>query len=109
METCQINRKIAECVSTALKKLGGNIDETIFYYLNKDFGLERLEIAEKPEVFERAILSIFGEQGSKVIMKLVLEELRKTFALKKVINLTFREAVDLAKNMKISEQINRGI
>jgi len=99
MKTCQINKKIADCVSTALKKLGGNIDETIFYYLNKDFGLERLEIADKPEVFERAILSIFGEQGCKVIMKLVLEELRKTFTFKKVPNLTFRETVEMVKKL----------
>jgi hypothetical protein len=99
METCKINRKIAECVDTALKKLGGSIDESIFYYLNKDFSLDRLEIADKPELFERAIFSIFGEQGAKVIMKLIIEELRKTFTFKKVPNLTFREAVEIVKKL----------
>lgn len=99
MKTLEIDEEIVKCISKALKKLGENIDKTIFYYLRRDFGLEKLDIARKPEVFEKAIGSIFGEHGARVVMELVLAEVRQAFDLKQASNLTFEKAVATVKNL----------
>lgn len=98
METTKIDEKIAKCVKRAFQKIGKNIDKTIFYYLKRDFNVEKLDIAEKPETFEKAIVSIFGELGAKVIMRLILTEIEETFNMKQVSNLTFGEVVAMVKS-----------
>lgn len=91
--TSEVDRKILECVDTALKKLGESASESIYYYLKKDFNLAKFEIPEKPEAFDKALKSIFGERGAKVIGKLILVEIRNNFQLKRNSSLTFKEAV----------------
>jgi len=97
-EASGVDQKISECVDTALKKLGENVNKSIYYYLEKDFNLERFEIPKKPEVFEKALTTIFGEQAAKTIEKLILVEIRNTFQLKRGSTLTFKEAVRVIKN-----------
>ena len=87
----EVDLKILKCVDTALGKLGENVRQSIYYYLKKDFMLERSEIPRKPEVFERALTSIFGQEGCKVIEKMILIEIRKNFRLKRV--LSFKKAI----------------
>lgn len=53
--------------------------------------LERLEIPRKPEVFERALKSIFGQEGFKVIEKIIMIEIRKNFRVKRVSS--FKKAI----------------
>jgi hypothetical protein len=60
--------------------------------------LERLEIPKNPEVFEKALIAIFGEQKAKKIDKLILAEIRNIFQIKRGSTLTLREAVRLVKN-----------
>jgi|GEM_PF-2409703 len=86
-----IDSRILECVDSALGKLGENVRQSIYYYLKKDFMLEKFEIPRKPEVFERALISIFGKEGCKVIEKMILVEIRKNFRLKRV--LSFKKAI----------------
>lgn len=89
--------KILECVDRALKKLGESVSESIYYYLKNDFSLGKSEIPEKPEVFEKALTSIFGERGTKVIEKLIIVEIRNGFRLRGS-SLTFKEAVATIKS-----------
>jgi hypothetical protein len=96
-EASEVDRKISDCVNKALKKLGGNVDKSIYYSLQKDFNLEMSEIPEKTEVFEKALATIFGEQGEKTIEKLILVEIRNAFPLKSSA-LTFKEAVRVIRN-----------
>lgn len=97
-EACEVDEKILECVDTAFKKLGESVRKSIYYYLKKDFNLERFEIPKKPEALEKALTSIFGERGAKVIKKLILVEVRNIFQLKKGSSLTFKQAVATIKN-----------
>lgn len=97
MEKLETNEKIAKCVRKAFQKLGENIDKTIFYFLKRDFNLDALEIAEKPEIFEKAIFSLFGELGAKIVLRLVLTEIGQTFNLRQAPNLTLEEAIAIAK------------
>jgi hypothetical protein len=97
-EASGVDQKISECVNTAFKKLGEDVNKSIYYRLEKDFNLERFEIPKKPEVFEKAMTTIFGEQGAKTIEKLILVEIRNTFQLKRGPTLTFKEAVRVIRN-----------
>jgi hypothetical protein len=60
--------------------------------------LERFEIPKKPEIFEKALTTIFGEQGAKTIEKLILVEIRNNFQLKRSFTLTFKEAIRIIRN-----------
>jgi hypothetical protein len=60
--------------------------------------LERLKIPREPEVFEKAMTTIFGERGAKTIEKLILVEIRNTFHLKRGSTLTFKETVKIIRN-----------
>ena len=83
----EVDLKLLECIDSALGKLGEAARQSIYYYLKKDFMLERFEIPRKPEVFERALTSIFGQEGYKVIEKMILLEIRKKFMLKRTSSL----------------------
>jgi uncharacterized membrane protein YheB (UPF0754 family) len=96
-ETSRVDQKISECVNKALKKLGENANKSIYYSLEKDFNLERSEIPQKTEVFEKALATIFGEEGEKTIEKLILVEIRNTFPLKNSTS-TFKEAVKVIRD-----------
>jgi N-dimethylarginine dimethylaminohydrolase len=88
--------KILECVDSALGNFGESAKQSIYYHLKSDFMLEKSEILQKPEVFEKALTSIFGEEGYKVIEKMILTEIRKNFKLKRSLN--FREVVKVLES-----------
>jgi len=69
----------------------------IYPYVEKNFRLRREEIPEHPEVFKQAVTSIFGEEGSKIIEKLIAQKMIQTFKLKNKSKLTFVEAVQAVK------------
>jgi len=60
--------------------------------------LERREIPQKPETFEKALTAIFGKQGAKTIEKFILGEIWNNFQLKRRFTLTFKEAVRAIRN-----------
>ncbi|MFP3985679.1 MAG: NitrOD5 domain-containing protein [Candidatus Bathyarchaeia archaeon] len=90
----EVYEKILQCVDTALKKFGENVSESIYYYLKKDFNLEKTEIPAKPEVFVKALTFIFGDQGAKIIEKQIITEIENNFQLKKD---SFKETVSIIK------------
>jgi hypothetical protein len=94
----RVDQKISKCVNTALQKLGGSINKSVYYRLQKDFNLERSQIPKRPEVFEKALTTIFGEEGAETIEKLILIEIRHTFQLEKSSASTFKEAVKVIRN-----------
>jgi hypothetical protein len=85
--------RIIRCIDAGLQVLGESAKHVIYHCLEKDFGLQKNEIPEKPEVFEQAITSIFGEEGSKVIEELVVQKLREAFKLSPKSKLTLLDAV----------------
>jgi hypothetical protein len=100
-EASRVDQKISECVNKALKILGENVNKSVYYSLEEDFNLEKSEIPKKPELFEKALTTIFGEEGEKTIEKLILVEIRNAFQLKKGSTLTFKEAVRIIRNSRI--------
>jgi hypothetical protein len=104
-EVSGVDQKISECVDTALKKLGENVNRFVYSRLEKDFNLERFEIPRKPEAFEKAITAIFGEQRARTVEKLILAEIRRTFHLKKSSASTLKETIKTIRNSRICKLI----
>ena len=89
-----IGEKIIECVDTALERaLGGSAKYVIYFYLEKDFGLKKNEIHEKPETFCRGVSSIFGEEGAKIIEECIIQKMKQSFKLKQRHKSTFVEVI----------------
>lgn len=77
-----LDQRIIECVDDGLQALGESAKFVIYHYLEKDFELKKDEILEHPKVFKQALTSIFGEEGSKIIEELIVDEMAQTFKLK---------------------------
>lgn len=92
-KTRKVNQAIIECIDDAFTKLGKSVKESIYYYLKRDFGLDRNQITKNPEIFEKALNRIFGERGAQIIEKMIIIEIRNRFQLEKQSTLTFRELI----------------
>jgi len=88
-----INERIIQCVDEGLKLFGESAKHVVYFYLEKDFQLKRTEIPEKPETFCKAITSLFGEGGAKLIEESILQKMEQSFKLKHQTKLTFFETV----------------
>jgi len=86
-----LDQKIVECMDAGLQAFGENTKHIVYYCLERDFGLKKNEIPERPETFSRAITSIFGE-GAGIIGELIVKKMTLSFKLKQS-KLTFTEAV----------------
>lgn len=100
MPSSNPNQKILECVNAGLQILGESAKDAIYFYAEKNFGLNKTEIPEKPQAFSVALTSVFGE-GAKTIEGLIVQEMRQTFKLNIRHELTFAEAVLLVKAKKL--------
>ena len=96
-----INRIVLRCIDEALAKLGGSVKESIYFYLKRDFGLDRSQIPANLAEFQRALNAIFGRQGAKVIEKMILAELENRLKIRANSNLTLIEL------LKIISESNR--
>jgi hypothetical protein len=79
-------------VDSCLQVFGESVKEAIYFYVEKDFQIRRSDIPENPEVFSKALASIFGE-GAKVIEGMVVERIKQRFKLKIKSKTTFAKAV----------------
>ena len=87
----EINRIVLRCIDEALAKLGGSVKESIYFYLKRDFGLDRSQIPANLTEFHRALNAIFGRRGAKVIEKMILAELENRLKIRADSNLTLKE------------------
>jgi len=92
-----LEKRIMQCVDDGLKVLGDSGKKAIYYYLEKSFGLKRKEIPKKPEIFRKGLIFMFGEEGTDIIEKWIVEKLRMSFKLKQQFKITFAEAVAMIK------------
>jgi len=87
----EINRIVLRCIDEALAKLGGSVKESIYFYLKRDFGLDRSQIPANLTEFHRALNAIFGRRGAKVIEKMILAELENRLKIRVDSKLTLKE------------------
>lgn len=89
----EVDERILECVDCGLEALGENVRRVVYYHVEKTFQLKKNDIPARPEVFEQAIISIFGEKGAKTIEELIIQKMRKTFKLRQRSKQTFTNIV----------------
>lgn len=92
------NQRIIKCIDEGLQTVGESIKHVIYFCLEKNFRLKKEEIPEHPEVFEQALASIFGEEGSKIIEELIIQKITQNFNLKHKSKLSFVEALQAVKS-----------
>jgi len=88
-----IDKKIIQCVDEGLQVFGESAKEAMYFYLKRNFQLKKTEIPEKPETFCKAITSLFGEDGAKLIEESMLQKMGLCFKLKHRSRLTFVKTV----------------
>jgi len=92
-----VEQRILQCVDEVLEAIGESGRQAVHYYLEKNAGLRREEIPQKPELFCKGLSLIFGEQGADVVGSWIVQKLVASFELEKKSNLTLAEAIDLIK------------
>ena len=93
----ELEKRIMQCVDDGLEVLGDSNKKAVYYYLEKNLGVKRKEIPKKPELFRKGLIFIFGEEGTDLIEKWIVEKLRMSFNLKQQSKITFAEAVTMIK------------
>lgn len=96
----ELERKILQCIDEGLQTLGDSGKRALHYYLERNFGLEKEEVAEKPEMFMKGLSLIFGEDGASIIENWIVQKLTASFGLKQDSRLTLTEAISLARTDK---------
>ena len=89
----KVNEKIIQCTDEGLQVFGESAKQVIYFYLEKDFQLKKTEIPENPETFYKAITSLFGEDGARLIEESILQKMEQSFKIKHRSKLTFVDTV----------------
>jgi len=93
----QFERAFLEAVDKGLIVLSESVRHTIFFYLEKNYGLKREEISEKLEEFSSRLEGLFGS-AALVVEKLIIKDLHQRLGLKyKDMNWSFTEHVRAAQ------------
>jgi len=90
-----VQKRILICIDKALKELGASVAEALYYYLESNFNLNRNRIPRRPKTFMKALTSIFGEEGAKIIEKICIKKLEQEF------NLVIDEGIGLINAIQI--------
>ena len=90
-----IQKRILTCIDEALKELGASVAEALYYYLEINFNLNKSRIPRRPKTFMKALTSIFGEEGAKIIEKICIKKLEQEF------NLVIDEGIGLINAIQI--------
>jgi hypothetical protein len=69
------------CVDNALTVFSDNVKQAIYYRLSKDHDLAKETIPLKVDIFENALIAIFGS-GAKTILRLVVKNVYIEVGLK---------------------------
>ena len=90
-----VQKRILTCIDEALKELGASVAEALYYYLKSNFNLNKSRIPKRPKTFMKALTSIFGEEGAKIIEKICIKKLEQEF------NLVIDEGIGLINAIQI--------
>ena len=71
---------IVNMIEEGLDALGENVARVIMYHLEHNYSLKRNEIAQKADLFTKALRDIFGE-GSLTIEKIIIETISREIGI----------------------------
>ncbi|MDG7000303.1 MAG: hypothetical protein JRN15_14465 [Nitrososphaerota archaeon] len=64
----------------ALERFGTSVRVIVYYELEKSFGISRVEIPKKPELFAATIEKLFGA-GAATVRLFILKELESSYKI----------------------------
>jgi len=70
-------RLLIQAVDQALSSLGESSKQAIYFYLDKNFSIEKQEIPKKIEPFKEALEEVFGD-GANFLEVLIMKRLYET-------------------------------
>jgi hypothetical protein len=73
------NGLVFNCIDKALKSLGESVAMSFFYQIEKNFHFPREEFVARPLEFIKCLEEFLGVAGSKIIERLIVQEIRSTF------------------------------
>ena len=88
---------IFSCIDRALRSLGDSVAASFFYQIERKSGLPREEFATKPLEIIKCLEELLGVAGSKIIERLIVQEIRNTFNLPSSNATTLEVAIKAAK------------
>jgi hypothetical protein len=91
------DRKILQCVDEVLETLGKNVRQALTRYLERNVGLRREEIPQKPELFRKGLNLILGEHAANILETTIVRKLLTSLELDRKSRLTLVEAIDIIK------------
>jgi hypothetical protein len=100
---------LLQCVDRALDKFGSNTKQATYWTLMTKEGISSDRIVSNPEALSRILEEIFGVEGSKIVEKAIVKEIKKVFDLEKPSSqYTLNDALEVAcRDMPgISEMIS---
>ena len=102
MPELEFENLLLEAIDQSLSVLGESSRISIYFHLEKTYGVKRQDIPQKPEAFVSAVEKIFGP-GAKIIENMVSKGLCEKAGLctqdGAVKNLSFVETVAVVKKM----------
>lgn len=72
---------LLQCVDRALDKFGSNTKQATYWTLMTKEGISSDRVVSNPEALSRILQEIFGVDGSKIVEKAIVKEIKKTFTL----------------------------
>jgi hypothetical protein len=72
---------LLQCVDRALDKFGSNTKQATYWTLMTKEGISSDRIVSNPDALSRILAEIFGEDGSKIVEKAIIKEIKKVFDL----------------------------
>jgi hypothetical protein len=88
---------LLQCVDRALDKFGSNTKQATYWTLMTKEGISSDRIVQNPDAFSGILAEIFGEEGSKIVEKAIIKEIKKTFSLENPSSYyTLNDAFDIA-------------
>ncbi len=79
-----LNAQVLECVDAGMDSIGGTSKRIVYWYLAQKRSITRDGIVDDPNAFIDALKTLFG-QGTGILEKTIIRQLRQTF------NVTFGE------------------
>jgi hypothetical protein len=102
LQTPDFNNIFLDAIDQSLSVLGESSKTSIYFHLEKTYGVKKQDIPQKPEDFIVAMEKLFGP-GSKFIANLILRSLCQKTGLNVeegiIKNLSFAETLSVVRKM----------
>jgi len=72
---------LLQCIERALDKFGSNAKQATYWTMMTKEGISWNEVIANTETLMRVLAEIFGEDGSKLVEREMVKEIKKEFSL----------------------------